>query len=562
MKRKVNVGLVEAAQTDKVSRRNLIMFPLGTVGRDFIYTLFNTYMMTFILLTKNLTAAELGAITFIVVGARVFDALNDPIMGGIVENTRTRWGKYKPWQLLGCVLTAGVVIALYCVNLDHWAFIGFLAFIYLSFSITFTMNDISYWGMLPTLSSDADSRNKLTSFSQIAVTLGGGAAGVLIPLLTTGQLGAAVFGSAKRAYAVMSIVAGVLMVGFQLFTILGVKEKPLPDNFIKTPRLKFKDIFGTILHNDQLLWCTVILLLYNVGNNIMGAGLGTMYLYFEFGYEGLYNTLFYVVMGVLGVVFTVFYPAFGKRLGRDRTLYSTGFAFIAAYLAMLLIGLFVPTTKGFDLSLMGLHLHLNLKFILMMVFFGLTGWGSGFYMVMTINIANTVEYNEYRTGKREEGLIFSLRPLCNKLGSAIAVGLVSAVYIIAGVLQVTNGIADIENHYDALGALTAEQQASKLAEIEALTGSVPTANKNILLACLCLIPITLMAVALILYKRFCFLNEKKMLSIQEELETRAAEAAAADICAENADDGAELAATSPDNLCNDGDNTSREGGNV
>jgi len=505
---------------DKISMRNLIMFPLGTIGRDFIYNLFNTFMMTFILLTKHLTAAELGAITFIVVAARVFDALNDPIMGGIVENTRSRWGKYKPWQLVGAVLTSAVVILLYTVNLDHWAFIGFLALIYLLFSITFTMNDISYWGMLPTLTSDNDSRNKLTSFAQIAVTIGGGSAGVLIPMLTTGQAGAALFGSAKRAYAIISIVAGLLMVGFQLFTIFGVKEKPLPDNFIKTPRLKFKDIFRTILHNDQLLWSAVLLLVYNVGTGLAGAGLITMFVYFEFGYEGTYNTLFYAVMGVLGVVFTVFYPAFSRRLGRDRTLFTTGIAIIAAYALMLLVGLLVPSTKGFDFNFLGIRLHLNLKFILMMLAFGLTGWGSGWYMIMTINIANSVEYNEYKTGKREEGLIFSLRPLVNKLGSAISVGLVSLVYILSGVLDVTNGISDVENTFDAMGSLTAEQQADKLAQIESLTSGVPTTNKNIMLLCLCLIPIVFMGVAMILYRKFCFLNENKMDEIAREIAAR------------------------------------------
>ena len=495
---------------DKVSTRNLILFPLGTMGRDFIYNLFNTFLMTFILLTKHLTAAELAAITFIIVGARIFDALNDPIMGGIVENTRTKWGKYKPWQLIGAILTAGVVIALFCADLDHWAFIGFLAFIYLAFSVTFTMNDIAYWGMLPTLSSDVDSRNKLTAFGQIAVGIGAGSAGFLIPLFTTGQVGAALFGSAKRAYAVLSVVAGALLVGFQLFTILGVKEKPLPDNFVKTPRLKIKDIFGTILHNDQLLWCAVILLLYNVGTNVVGAGLSTMYLYFEFGYEGILLTAFSLVATILGTAFTLFYPWFSRKLGRDRTLYSTGFCIIAAYALVLVLGLTLPDTKGFDIALAGWSLHLNIKFVLMMVVYGLTGWGGGFYMIMTINMANTVEYNEYKTGKRDEGLIFSLRPLCNKMGSAISVGLVSLVYIIAGVLVTTNGISDIENEYGAYASLSAEQQAEKLQRIDRLIGEVPTANKNILLCCMCLIPIVFLTVALILYKKKCFLSEAKM----------------------------------------------------
>lgn len=522
--------------SDKVSLRNLIMFPLGTVGRDFIYNLFNTFLMTFILLTKHLTPAELGAITFIIVGARIFDALNDPIMGGIVENTRTKWGKYKPWQLIGSVLTAGVVIALFCVDLDGWAFIGFLAFIYFAFSITFTMNDISYWGMLPTLSSDIDSRNRLTSFGQIAVGIGAGAAGILVPLFTTGQVGATLFAGAKRAYAILSVVAGAVLIGFQLFTIFGVKEKPLDANFIKTPRRKVKDVFRTILRNDQLMWCAIILLLYNIGTNVVGAGLSTMYLYFEFGYEGILLTVFSIVATILGTVFTLFYPWFSKRLGRDRTLYSTGFCIIAAYLLVMILGLTLPDTKGFDINIGDWHLHLNLKFVLMTIVYGLTGWGGGFYMIMTINMANTVEYNEYKTGKRDEGLIFSLRPLCNKMGSAISVGLVSVVYLIAGVLTTTNAISDVENEYGAYVELTEAQQADKLARINQLLGDVPLKSKQILLCCMCLIPVVFLTVAMIIYKKKCFLNEAKMNEIGAIVAQRNSEEASSAVAGDQAAD--------------------------
>lgn len=80
----------------KQRKKNLIMFPLGTVGRDMIYYLFTSCIITFVLFTRNLTNAQFGAITAIVVAARIFDALNDPIMGNIIERTRTRWGKFKP----------------------------------------------------------------------------------------------------------------------------------------------------------------------------------------------------------------------------------------------------------------------------------------------------------------------------------------------------------------------------------------------------------------------------------------------------------------------------------
>ena len=89
----------------KQRKKNLIMFPLGTVGRDMIYYLFTSCIITFVLFTRNLTNAQFGAITAIVVAARIFDALNDPIMGNIIERTRTKWGKFKPAILVGGVVS-------------------------------------------------------------------------------------------------------------------------------------------------------------------------------------------------------------------------------------------------------------------------------------------------------------------------------------------------------------------------------------------------------------------------------------------------------------------------
>ena len=90
----------------KIRKRNLWMFPLGTIGRDMMYNLVTNFLLTYILFTKGLTAPQLGAITAIMVAARVFDALNDPIMGNIIELTRTRWGKFKPWLVIGIILSS------------------------------------------------------------------------------------------------------------------------------------------------------------------------------------------------------------------------------------------------------------------------------------------------------------------------------------------------------------------------------------------------------------------------------------------------------------------------
>ena len=142
----------------KRNRRNLWTFPLGTVGRDMTYALFTNFLLTYILFTRQLTAAQLSAVTVIMVAARVFDGLNDPIMGNIIERTRTRFGKFKPWLAIGILSTSVVVTATFNSNLQGWSFIVFFGVMYFLHSIAYTMHDISYWGMVAALGSDADAR--------------------------------------------------------------------------------------------------------------------------------------------------------------------------------------------------------------------------------------------------------------------------------------------------------------------------------------------------------------------------------------------------------------------
>ena len=182
----------------KRNKRNLFMFPLGTVGRDMMYALFNSFLLTYILFTRTLTAAQLSAITFIMVAARLFDAFNDPIMGNIIERTRTKYGKFKPWLVIGIVSSCAVIYAAFNSGFQGWGFIVFFGIVYLLYSVAYTMHDISYWGMIASLTSDSDMRNRLTSLATLCAGVGGTLAGLLVPLLTTGNF--ALGGNAQTAY--------------------------------------------------------------------------------------------------------------------------------------------------------------------------------------------------------------------------------------------------------------------------------------------------------------------------------------------------------------------------
>lgn len=505
--KKPNVISRLKTELKKPFTKNMLMFSLGTIGRDFLYFLFNSFLMTFILFTKTIDNKMLTAVGAIIVVARIFDALNDPIMGGIVENTRTKWGKYKPWQLLGAVLTGAVIISVFCVKLDGWSYIGFLAFAYLMFSITFTMNDISYWGMLPSLTSDEHERNKLTSCAQLLASAGIGLASLLIPLFTTGSL--AKWG-APTGYKVIGIISAVLMVLFQLFTILGVKEKPLPPiKPDKSDRLTLKKMFQTIAKNDQLLWCALIMLIFSTGTGVVGGGLLTMYVYFEFGYEGGYTLLIGLGYGIISTLFTATYPWLSKKFGRNKVLYSAGIATIFGYALMLIFALAIPTGAPKSSEWFA-------KFILIAAAYTFIGYGAGFYMIMVINMANTVEYNEWKYGQRNESLIFSLRPFTAKLSSALTQALVIGVYAVASITTYTNAISKIEN--DASKNLITNKV--KMEKITENINKVTLQDRQILVSCMCIIPIVFMIVALILYKKKCTLSETRLAEMVRETEAR------------------------------------------
>ena len=126
-------------------------------------------------------------------------------------------------------------------------------------------------------------------------------------------------------------------------------------------------------------------------------------------------------------------------------------------------------------------------------------------MIMVISIANTVEYNEWKTGKRDEGLIFSLRPFTAKMGSAFMQFIVMLVYLAVGVTAFTNGISDLENAASR-GDITDE---AKIEGINEILSGVPEGKMIALLACMCVIPALGLLIAWTLYRKKCFLNENR-----------------------------------------------------
>ena len=348
-----------------IRKRNLILFPLGTVGRDMIYNLVTSYLLTFVLFTRNLNAAQLSAITAIMVAARIFDALNDPVMGNIIERTRTRWGKFKPWLVIGILTTSVVIYATFNVKLQGWSFVWFFGVMYFLYSITYTMHDIAYWGMVPALSSDANTRNQLTSRATLFAGIGGVLAASLIPNFTAGDN--ALGGNAVTAYGLVALAVAILGPVFLAFTVFGVREQR---NYLDEPAppVSFQKIISTITGNDQLLWISLIFLLQQIGNGVVMSGIGQTYIYVEFGYKGIFFTAFQMLGMFVTAFLMIFYPAISRHVNRKRLMDILMVVGLLGYVIMLLPGLLLP--KG-GMAVAGL----DLKFLLITLGYMLANFG-------------------------------------------------------------------------------------------------------------------------------------------------------------------------------------------
>ncbi len=484
----------------KQQKRNLIMYPLGTVGRDMIYCLVTNFLLTYILFTRNLTASQLAAVTAIMVAARIFDALNDPIMGNIIERTRTRWGKFKPWLLAGVLSSSVVVYLAFSSDLQGWDFIIFFGIMYFLYSITYTMSDISYWGMVPALSSDADARNQFTSRATLFAGIGGTSASILIPMLTTGSM--ALGGSTGVAYKWIALIVCILSPLFMVFTLAGVREHR-DTSRENIPPVSFKKIWTTITGNDQLMWIALIFLIQQIGSGLVLGGIGSTYIYFDFGYDGGLYSIFTTIGMAATAFLMIFYPAISRRIHRKKLMSIMMVISAIGYATMLIAGLTMPAT--------------TLKFWIIVIGYMLGNFGIYcFYLIMMISIMNTVEYNEYKYGTRDEGIITSLRPFLTKLASALTVLITSAVYLICNVTSYTNQISDLENAA-ARGVIT---EAEKLTSINAVISGTGSSQTIGLLICMSLLPCLLMFLSYILYRKHYKLDEEEYDRICKELEQR------------------------------------------
>lgn len=395
--------------------RNRYCFGLGTIGRDMVYTMVSMYLIYYLTDILTLSTSVLWWITGIMLAARVFDALNDPIMGVIVDNTHTKWGKFKPWIMFGTFAAGCFTVLLFTdFGLTGAGYVGLFAVLYLLWGISYTTNDISYWSMMPSLSLDQKEREKIGAVARICANVGlfVVVAGI-VPITTV--LGE-ILGDPKKGYFAFAIIIVLIMWVGQCITLIGVKESAeMRDR--KQEHTTLKEMVKVIFKNDQLLYTAISMALFMIGY-MTTTGFGLYYFKYAYGDEGMYS-IFAVILGVSQIAALIIFPMFSKRWNRKMLYRIATILVVVGYV----IFFFAPTSTMLFIGISGVLIFIGEAFI---------------QLLMLMFLADSVEYGAWKFGKRNDSVTFSLQPFVNKMGGAVASGIVGATVIISGIKDASN----------------------------------------------------------------------------------------------------------------------------
>jgi len=473
---------------EKLDTRTKLSYTIGAAGRDAAYALVSMYLMSYIQYTMGLSVAQFAAISAIIVVCLIWDAINDPLMGIIIENCHFKVGKYKPWIFAGSILNALVIIALFSIRPTGWGFVGFFGISYLLWGMTYTMNDIAYWGMLPSLTSDAKERDTLVTLMSVFICVGQFAVAGVVPTI--------IAGNAVNTYRVVALVVALCFIAFQMLTTFGVKERQ--HNQSNTEKLSLKDIFKILARNDQLIVSGISFFLYYIGCNLL-IMFGMNFFYFEFGYSVGGNLVFiFTIMYGLGTLLSQgSYSFLSSHFTRQKLLSFFSIIIIVSYLCLLSIGYVLPKSV------------ILINALGFMIFFS----QGVLNMVLLVMLNNTIEYDQVKYHQRHDSIISTVRSFAAKLSSALNQGIVNVVLMISGIYAISQKISDLEVQKGA-GAISAEQV---LNQADGFISTALPSQLFVLRLGITIIPIVTITVAWVILHNKYIINEKKYQELLSEI---------------------------------------------
>ena len=464
---------------EKLDARTKWSYCIGATGRDAAYALVSMYLILYVQYTMNLTGAQFAVISGAMVLCMIWDAINDLLMGIIIENTHFKMGKFKPWILIGCISNAIVIVCLFTIRPSGWGFVGFYSLFYLLWGMTYTMNDIAYWGVLPSLSSNPQTRDSLVTIMSIFVCIGQFSVAGIVPTV--------IAGNAVNAYRIVALVVALALIAFQMLTAFGIKERNRKQ---QTEKLSLKDMYRIFARNDQLVAAGMASIFFNITCNILII-FGVNFFYIEYGYSDSGNLVFYfTVMYGLGMLISqASYAFLAKHFSRAKILKVCFVALLIGYVCFLGFGYVLP--KNIIL--------LNAIGFLIFFFQGLMN------LAIVVMINNTIEYDEAKFHERHDSVISAVRSFSVKLAGGINQGLSTLVLILSGIYAKSQAISALEIEVNK-GTITSEKA---LAEANRYIGEITTSQALLFRVGMVVIPVAALIVAYGILRKKYHIDEKE-----------------------------------------------------
>ena len=469
----------------KVSGKQIVSyasFCLGNLGHSAFYGVMSTYFIIFITsemfsgLNQSVADKLVGLITGLMVLVRIIELVIDPILGNVVDNTKTRWGKFKPWILIGTVVSAALLLILFTgifgLAQQNWILFAILfVLIYIAFDVFYSLSDVSYWGMVPALSEDSHERGIYTSLGAFSGTIGWNSLPIIVVPLVTGVTYAVTGKHEEGApgWFAFAAVISALAIICALIVCFGTKEK---HNIIRNSakqKTTLRQVFGAIFHNDQILWPSLAYLFYSLAAVITNGVLFYMYKFVigkpnDFWVVG-------VIATIIGCFISPSFPVLNKYIPRKWLFIAGQTCMVLAYV------LFIFGRNNVFLMDLGLVLF-NINFAL---------------LVTVLTLTDSIEYGQLKIGQRNEAVVLAVRPMIDKFTGAVSNALVGYVAIAAGMT----------------GSATAADMTSK---------GINTFNMMALY-----IPLALAVLSIVVFLSKVTLSEKKHAQVIEELKSKLAQ---------------------------------------
>lgn len=411
---------------NKVSLGRKLGYGVGAVGLDLSYSMFYSYLSIYLTDAIGISPLFLLILTPL---ARIWDGINDPMMGMIVDKTKTKMGKYRPWILLGTMLNAVALCLLFnAPNLppDSAKILIYAGVLYILWDMTNTLADIPFWSMVPSFATEEKDRNLVSTiarafsgigqgiisiFTPIAVAYFGGVAGSKLDAMTPAAL--------RTGFGKWSLVTAAGLLIFAFICVASTKEK----NAVTADEEKFsfKAALKVIKQNDQLLLFMLFATISNAGF-YMTSGISGYYFKAVLGDITLQSK--FNLMGTIGSVLSILVVPVCSKFMNNRSIYRFSLSMAAAgYIGMAVMGYCFTG----NVTALGL-------------FYILASLGTGSMFVnQTVMLADIVDYGEYKLGQRNQALTFSMKGFLQKMAYTMQAVIMYASFSITGY----NGLAEV-----------------------------------------------------------------------------------------------------------------------